>query len=98
MKLSTAVTSAPPLCLGRLQDPVCPWHSGEGSVILCPPLPKAAFPTYSPRNPHFLIFMDVKSKEILWRGPSVLSQAGAVGMGGSPAASPHVCSPPSCAL
>lgn len=65
-----------------------------GSVILSPPLPK--FPTYSPRNPHFLIFMDVKSKEILWRGPSVLSRA--VGMEGSPAASLHVCSPPSCAV
>ena len=32
------------------------------------PLLKAAFPTYSPRNSHFLISVHIKSEEILWRG------------------------------
>lgn len=67
---------SPPLsgeAAGPTLSPAC-GGSGVGSVILSPPPPKAAFSTYSLRNPHFLIFMDVKSKEILWRGPSVLSR------------------------
>lgn len=73
----------PSLCLGRLQDPCSiPAYgvAGEGCGRCHPfPPPKAAFPTRSPRNPHFLIF---KSKEILCRGGDGGERAEHPGAGG----------------